>query len=189
LLGPAPWLVGADRTATPGLSSPSSTSASPRGAEASGGSSPVLGPHGDALVGGVAALVALLGLGAAAFARSSASLGACVEVLRTPFPRFRILPCPRPSTTTEAIAASTVTSGPESSPAAVSAAPPHAGRALPQLPPFRPRAAGAFGARIPTGHAWELLQTIVLAMLAAANAALLWLRREVGRSQRRPTRP
>jgi hypothetical protein len=189
LLGRTPWLIGADPTATPGLAGTPSP-ASPRGAEASAGSSSVLGPHADAVVGGVAALVALLGLGGAAFARSSASLGACVEVLRTPFPRFRILPCPRPSTATAAIdAASSVTSGQGSSSGAASAAQPRAGRAIPLLPPFRPRAAGAFGARLPTGHTWELLQTIVLAMLAAANAALLWLRREVGRSQRRLTRP
>jgi hypothetical protein len=126
------------------------------------------------------------------FARSSASLGACVEVLRTPFPRFRILPCLHPSTATEAIdAASAVTPGQGSSSAGsrASASEQRGGRALPVLPPFRPRAAGAFGARFPTGHGWELLQTIVLAMLAAANAALLWLRREVGRSQRRLPSP
>jgi hypothetical protein len=44
---------------------------------------------------------------------------------------------------------------------------------------------GAPGAGLSVSHPWQLLRTVILAMLAAANVLLLALRRQVGRSQNR----
>ena len=156
------------------------------------GMSSVLHAHRDALIGGFAALAALLGLGLGALSRPSASLGACAELLRFPFPRFRVLPCPHIGH-----AASVVNSGSPTAPLSAHprvagahaehpsvtqppVAQPHAER---PLLPSSPQFGGLPAAGLSVSHPWELLRTVVLAMLAAANAVLFVLRRKVGRPQ------
>jgi hypothetical protein len=139
------------------------------------------------LIGGLAALTAFLGLGLGALSRPSA-LGACAELLRFPFPRFRVLPCPHIGQAASVVNSGSPTTVPLSADPRVAGAPagrppvgqPHAER---PLLPSSPQSGGLLGAGLSVSHPWELLRTVVLAMLAGANAVLFALRRKAGRPQ------
>jgi hypothetical protein len=149
--------------------------------------------HPAAVTGGLLALAALAALGLAGAARSPTAVAACAELVRFPFPRFRVLPCPGLRSSADVVGSGVVHSPPGSSghaqaPAA-SGAPAHSHRSAGGGPsPGRqvvPRLGGILGAGISTSRPWELVKTVVLAMLAAANVVLLALRWRLGRLQGR----
>jgi hypothetical protein len=132
-----------------------------------------------AVVGGFAALAALLALGLAGAARSSGGVAAVAGGMRFPFPRFRVVPCPGLGRATGALLRSTAV-------APTAKAPPARAPSLPPSlggvgRPFVPRLGGA------TSNPWQILKTVVLAMLAAANMLLLTARWRIGRVGRRGT--
>ena len=135
------------------------------------------------VAGGLALLVALLGLGAAGAARSSTGfVAACAELGRFPFPRFRVLPCDRfaGGRASGADAASVVAGG-----TAASADVAAAGRRVVVARMAQVLGAQAHSAVAPAMRAWELLKTIVLTILVAANGLLLAIRWQLGRWQSR----
>ncbi len=135
------------------------------------------------VAGGLALLVALLGLGAAGAARSSTGfVAACAELGRFPFPRFRVLPCDRfaGGRASAADAASVVAGG-----TAASADVAAAGRRVVVARMAQVLGAQAHSAVAPAMRAWELLKTIVLTILVAANGLLLAIRWQLGRWQSR----
>ena len=132
------------------------------------------------VAGGLALLVALLGLGAAGAARSSTGFVAtCAELARFPFPRFRVLPCDRFAGGRASDAASFVAGG-----SAASTDVAAAGRRL-VTRMAQVLGAQAHSAVAPAMRAWELLKTIVLTILVAANGLLLAIRWQLGRWQSR----
>jgi hypothetical protein len=151
--------------------------------------------HPAAVAGGLAALTALAVLGiAAAAARSSAGVAACADLIRFPFPRFRVLPCPGVGSaargleagagavhsTTGVAGSAEAPPGPEAvAPSEPSAVGPSPGREV------VPRLGGVLGTAVSTSHPWEILKAVVLAMLAAANALLVAARWRLGRLQGR----
>lgn len=137
------------------------------------------------IAGGIAALLALAGLGIAGAARSSAFAGVCTELARFPFPRFRVLPCPGFGARTETLGngAAPASAGNRSTPTDRT---PPAGRgntpgggSLPPLPVL-PRVGGVLGAAV-TKAPGSFIKGIVVAVLAVANALLLGIRWRVGR--------
>jgi hypothetical protein len=136
------------------------------------------------------ALTALAALGLAGVARSPATAAACADLLRFPFPRFRVLPCPGVGSTAPGLVAGSPTPGSTGggvAPAPGAAAPsrPHPSAGTGPLPGRQvvPRLGGVLGAGISTSHPWEVLKTVLLAMLAAANFVLLAVRWRLGRQQ------
>jgi subtilase-type serine protease len=134
------------------------------------------------VAGGLALLVALLGLGAAAAARSSTGfVAACAELERFPFPRFRVLPCDRlAGGRARATDAASFVGGGTAASADVTAA---GRRVVPRM--AQVLGAQAHSAVAPAMRAWELLKTIVLTILVAANGLLLAIRWQLGRWQSR----
>jgi hypothetical protein len=125
-------------------------------------------------------LAALLGLGAAGIARSSSAVAAaCATLGRFPFPHFRVLPCLGRGADDAAGAAAIGTTGLTPQSEETPAVPPLArGQVAPDI-------AGVLGARVlrvaaPALRGWELLKTVVLAMLVVANALLLAIRWRLG---------
>ncbi|HST16979.1 MAG TPA: hypothetical protein VLK36_04875 [Gaiellaceae bacterium] len=145
-----------------------------------------------AAAGGIAALLALAGLGLAGAARSSAFAAACAELARFPFPRFRVLPCPDLGAS---VGASGAVAGPNAAapPAAATTGTPPSEHApggsgfgsgsVPPYPPL-PRIGGVLGAAV-TKTPWTIVKAIVVAMLATVNALVLGIRWRVGRLQSR----
>jgi hypothetical protein len=150
--------------------------------------------HPAAVTGGLLALAALGALGLAGVARSPTAVAACAELVRFPFPRFRVLPCPGLQSTAGVAGSGTVPTAPGTiggaeSPPASDAAParshPSTGGGPSPGRQVVPRLGGVLGAGISTSRPWELLKTVLLATLAAANAVLLALRWRLGRLQGR----
>lgn len=137
------------------------------------------------VAGGLALLVALLGLGAAGAARSSPGFVAtCAELGRFPFPRFRILPCDSLAGGPITDARSFVADGSDGSGNAAAAAVQVKGRRVASRI-AHVLGAKAFGPGAPAERAWELLKTIILTTLVAANGLLLTIRWQLGRWQSR----
>jgi hypothetical protein len=137
-----------------------------------------------AVAGGIAALLALAGLGAAAAARSSAFAAACAEASRFPFPRFRVLPCRRVgvSPLEAPLPAAPTGSRVGGRPTATHQSPRPPGGSAPLLPPL-PRI-GVLGASV-AKTPWSVVKGIVVALLAVVNAVLVGIRFRVGRLQAR----
>lgn len=132
------------------------------------------------VAGGLALLVALLGLGAAGAARSSTGIVAtCAELGRFPFPRFRVLPCDRFARGGATDTGSVVAGGSAASADVVAAG----RRVVPRV--AQVLGAQAHSATAPALRAWELLKTVVLTILVAANGLLLAIRWQLGRWQSR----
>jgi hypothetical protein len=132
------------------------------------------------VAGGLALLVALLGLGAAGAARSSTGIVAtCAELGRFPFPRFRVLPCDRFAGGGATDTVSVVAGGSAASADVVAAG----RRVVPRV--AQVLGAQAHSATAPALRAWELLKTVVLTILVAANGLLLAIRWQLGRWQSR----
>jgi len=140
------------------------------------------------LAGGIAALLALAGLGLAGAARSSAFAAACADLSRFPFPRFRVLPCPNVGGPSGTSSGNVVAAGPaHSRPTTTNHAPSPGGApssgagagSLPLLPPL-PRVGGVLGAAV-TKAPWSIVKGIVVAVLAVINAFVLGIRWRVGR--------
>ncbi len=136
------------------------------------------------VAGAVAALAALAALGLAGAARSTGGIAACAELARLPFPRFRILPCfdrGDPSVGA-ALASDTRSAG------AGAASPGSADGATTKgaagAPLGRPRSSGVLGAAKST-QAWKFLNTLLLAVLVAANTLLVAVRSKIARTQSR----
>jgi hypothetical protein len=136
-------------------------------------------------LGGLAALAALAGMGAVAAARSSSGAAVIGELVRFPFPQFRVLPCRAVDAArrlsafrlaAEAVPrrASVSTHGVFQPPAAT----PHVG-----VPSITRGAIGRVG--LAAAHASDLAKVFVLAMLVAANVVVVAVRRRIGRLSER----
>ncbi len=138
-----------------------------------------------AAAGGIAALLALAGLGIAGAARSSVFAAACAELARFPFPRFRVLPCPdlRAPAGASGVAAGSNAAGPAAANGARTPSRHVRGGSVPPFPPLL-RIGGVLGASV-TKTPWTILKAIVVAMLAVVNAVVLGIRWRVGRLQSR----
>jgi hypothetical protein len=144
------------------------------------------------VTGGLLALTALAALGLAGAVRSPTTMAACAELVRFPFPRFRVLPCPVGGSTADVLGSGAHALGSSSGGAQAPPAPAAPARSHPATgggprPGGQdvPRLGGVLGAGITTSNPWEVLKTVLLAMLAAANLALLAVRRRLGRLQGR----
>ena len=143
--------------------------------------------HPAAMTGGLMALTALAALGLAGLARSPATVAACAELARFPFPRFRVLPCPGSGATAELLGSGTSALGSagaaEAQPVTGGRSHPSAGNGFGPGQQVVPRLGGVLGAGISTSNPWQVLKTALLAMLAAANVVLLAVRWRLGRLQ------
>jgi hypothetical protein len=146
--------------------------------------------HPAALGGVIGALLALAGLGLAGAARSSTFAGACAELARFPFPRFRVLPCPGVGTPVAASAegaraASGSNAGSSGASNRLGSPSKHDSGGSGSLPPLPvvPRI-GVVGAAV-VKTPWSIVKAIVLALLAVVNALVLGIRWRVGRLQAR----
>jgi hypothetical protein len=152
---------------------------------------PVLTGRKAAVAGGLTALVALAALGLAGAARGSTTLAACAELVRFPFPHFRVLRCPGVSAATvadNAPVAGTTAHGQSRSigpPRPIAKQSPHVTAVSEATVPPLPKIGGILGTNFSKAKPWQLLKALVLAMLAAANALLLTVRWRVGRVQGR----
>jgi hypothetical protein len=137
--------------------------------------------------GALAALAALAALGLAGAARSTTGVAACAELARLPFPRFRILPCP--SSGAQTTAAELASAGGTTAPGGIArTAAGRSGDAGPGVlsgAPIVPSSKGVLGAATERDGAWKLLNSVLLALLLAANTLLIGVRSNIARLQRR----
>jgi hypothetical protein len=132
-------------------------------------------------MGGLAALATLAGMGAVAAARSSSGAAVIGELVRFPFPRFRVLSC-RAVDAARRLSALRLAAGPVARRASVST------HGVFQPPAAAPRVGGPSVTRgaigrvgLAAAHASSLVKVFVLAMLMAANVVVVAVRRRIGR--------